>query len=125
MLLNLSNHPSHQWQPAQKDHALEAYGSVIDIPFPQLDPMAATSEVLLLAKQYAEKCKKMLKETVSGTNVIHIMGEHTFVYAFVRIMQQKNIICIASTTQRLAGTDEDGNKTSRFEFCQFRKYPKI
>jgi hypothetical protein len=125
MLINLSNHPSHQWQPAQKDLALEKYGSVIDIPFPQLDPMATMSEILLLAKQHVEKCSKLLKETGKETHAIHIMGEHTFVYAFVRIMQQNNITCIASTTHRLASIDENGNKTSRFEFCQFRKYPKI
>ncbi len=125
MLINLSNHPSHQWQPAQKDLALEKYGSIIDILFPQLDPMAEMNEILLSAKQHAARCTRLLSETNKAIHAIHIMGEHTFVYAFVRIMQQNNITCIASTTHRLASIDENGNKISRFEFCRFRMYPKI
>lgn len=125
MLINLSNHPSSTWPENQTKIAREKYMTVSDIPFPQIDPEADEVKIIVLAQDYLNRCKTMLSKADGETNAIHIMGEHTFVYAIVRILQQQNFICIASTTHRLASIDEKGNKTSRFEFCQFRKYPKI
>lgn len=125
MLINLSNHPSENWPDFQIKVAKEKYSTVSDMPFPQIDPEADEVKILDIARDYLTRCEAMLSKANDENHAIHIMGEHTFVYTLVCLLQRKGIHCVASTTTRQANIDENGNKTSRFEFCQFRKYPKI
>ena len=115
MFINLSNHPSDRWSEDQRKAAHSLAGYIQDLPFPQIDPNASRKDVERLALEYFEKIKKYACP-------VHVMGESTFVYHFVKLCEQDGIPCYASTTKRVAMENPDGSKTSVFEFVQFRRY---
>jgi hypothetical protein len=126
MLINLSNHPSAQWTENQTNTAKVNYGEIIDYSFPHIEPEASTEQILLLAHLYSNRVIELfdVNNKSSQTNAVHIMGELSFCFAVIAILQKNNIDCIASTTVRDAAVS--GNqKTSVFRFVQFRTYPKI
>lgn len=110
MLLNCSRHPSTQWPRAQRDTAETMYGSIQDIAYPSIDPLHTSAQIAELAQAYAHQ---IIAQRPSG---VHIMGEPTFVYATVRLLQAQGITCLASATKR-------GNGRGLYEFVQFRPYP--
>ena len=127
MLINLSNHPAANWSEAQTAAGLSLYNEIVDLPFPAIDPEASIEQIIELATEYSEKVKKMLGYTNFETfdtkiNAVHIMGEMTFTYNVVRLLQQKVITCLASTTKRSVKEEAGGTKISVFEFVQFRRY---
>ncbi|MCC5938410.1 MAG: TIGR02221 family CRISPR-associated protein [Lunatimonas sp.] len=115
-LLNLSNHPSTSWPEKQLKLASEHYGPVQDIPFPQIDPLAGEGEIDALADQYLTKILDLRPKAV------HLMGELTFTFTLVQLLQSHGIPCIASTTHRTTQDMPDGTKVSKFEFVRFRNY---
>lgn len=116
MLLNLTNHPSVNWPENQKNIALETYGNIEDMPFPQINPEWDEDKIDQLVEEYVQKIKEINPEAV------HIMGEMTFVFRLITQLKDRGIACLASTTERLAVEDDKGNKTSTFSFVRFRKY---
>ncbi len=118
MLLNLSNHPSEKWSDQQRDIALKAFGNIEDIAFPNVDPETGLEGVQQLAKSFFEVIqKKAEKEKVT----VHLMGEMTFTYTLVKMLELAGITCVASTTKRIA-TEKEGKKVTIFEFKGFRPY---
>lgn len=120
MLLNLSNHPSINWQKEQYETAIKQYGSVEDMPFPQIAPDENTEGVYQLAKQYAET---IINQSAIDNITVHLMGEMTFVIALVGLLQKKEVAVVCSTTERVVLEEKDGKKTMQFQFVQFRQYP--
>lgn len=116
MLLNLSNHPSTKWPENQKQAAIEKYGSIQDLSFPQIDPQAGKDEVIALANDYMTQIEEI------NPTAVHIMGEMVFTYQIVSLLKEKGIPCIASTTERIAEEMEDGKKLMTFKFVRFRDY---
>lgn len=136
MLLNLSNHASNQWSPAQIQAAQTEFGDLRDLPFPAIAPSADFNTIIALAQEYVQKCQTLIpQQTQSGkqpatsnqrqTSAIHIMGEMTFVYQFVKRATAAGLRCVASTTERRAVDHPDGSKTSEFRFVRFRDYEQI
>lgn len=121
MLINLSNHPFDKWDEKQKQIALDQFGAVEDMTFPEIDPMADTEKVASLASEYLFRCKAKLTESKNEGNAVHISGEPCFMFLFVTLAKKHNIPCVCSTTQRLV-TNNGNIKTSIFEFVRFRKY---
>ncbi len=119
MLLNFSNHPSNKWSDNQIEVACQLYGSVTDWAFPQIEPQSTTQEVQQLAQNY---CAQILE---LAPTAVHVMGEMTFTFALVHLLQTAGIVCIASTTNRNTIDNPDGSKTLQFNFCQFRNYPPL
>lgn len=115
MLLNLSNHPSERWPDDQRQAATAQYGSVQDLPFPNIPPDATADAVRMLVEQYEHKVRQI------DPTAVHLMGEMTFTYALVQRLQAVGIPCIASTTERIA-EERDGQKVVTFRFVQFRGY---
>ncbi len=124
MLINLSNHPSANWSDIQLK-AAEKYGQIVDLPFPVVNPGAETCLIRQLAEDYYKKVMKHLPADSSANFIVHIMGELTFCFALVALLQKSGIQCIVSTTSRQAINQPDGAKVSRFEFVKFREYSKI
>ncbi len=121
MLINLTNHPFEEWAETQKHAAIDQYGIVEDLAFPDVDPSATKEYVSILASEYFSECLMKLETTDGKTDAIHISGEPCFLFQFVTLAKEKGIPCICSTTYRLV--TNDGNiKTSNFKFVQFRKY---
>lgn len=124
MLINLSNHPSQNWQEKQSVEAGRLYGEIIDIPFPVIDPNFNETEIENLAKEYFSKIKKIFAEnnTQNQNNAVHIMGELTFCFTLITLLNSNNISTIASTTNRNVVNEENGQKTVVFDFVKFRIY---
>lgn len=118
LFLNLSNHSSDKWGEAQLD-AARAYGKVVDMPFPEIDPGATTEEIYILAEEYAEEITSRYPDR---DLTVHIMGEMTFCFRLVTLLHARGVRCVASTTQRKTSELEGGKKESIFEFQEFREY---
>jgi hypothetical protein len=124
MLLNLSNHPLAKWSANQRGAAEGFFGTIVDILFPALDPRASLTETEKIVHDYVQLCIAHLTQAddYAKENAIHIMGEFTFTYQFVKEMEKRNIPCVASTTERIVTDNPDGSKTTVFKFVQFRPY---
>lgn len=66
----------------------------------------------------------MLHSGTHENNAIHVMGEMTFVYQFVKQASAVGLRCVASTTERIAVDKPDGTKVSEFRFVRFREYER-
>ena len=121
MLINLSNHPKDKWQAKQLEVAIKKYKSVYDIPFPFISPKANSSQVKKKVQSYLKKCLNILSKSSDKNNAVHLMGEFTFVYNLVKLLKQKNITVIVSTTDRLV-EESDSKKIVTFNFIKFREY---
>ena len=119
LLINLSNHPYETWGDKQKNAAAE-YGEVIDMAFPMVDANDDEAYIKTLADdffqriiEYAEKYKV----------TVHLMGELTFTFALLKLLQERGIGCIASTSKRIVKEEVPGKKEEViFEFERFREY---
>ncbi|QQS28009.1 MAG: CRISPR-associated protein [Sphingobacteriales bacterium] len=119
MLLNLSNHPSANWSAEQTEAAISNWGSVEDMPFPQIPPEWETYEVEQLVEEYYVKITKLYPMAV------HLMGELTFCFALVAKLQQAGISCVAATTLRNTIDKPDGTKIANFRFIKFRSFSDL
>lgn len=118
MFYNISNHPSKYWPQHQLSVAHQMAGEVVDIPFPEVSPYDNSSDIDLKAKQFAQTIIDGLTEG----DVVHIMGEHTFMFSLVSFLLKNGVRCVASTTSREVAYSENGDKISQFHFVAFRDY---
>lgn len=116
MLINLSNHPKSTWSPEQLKAAQQQFGTVVDMPFPNVEANSSIEKIKELAM---DKVAKML---ALQPKAVHVMGEMTLTYQLVKLLTKVGIPCYASTSERLVSYDEQGNKIVRFAFEQFRAY---
>lgn len=136
MLINLSNHQSCNWQAEQTKAACEQFGEIVDLPFPNVNPEGDETYIQMLAEEYFRKILtvKNTKNTQHAHNknndhcempcekiTVHIMGEMTFTFAMVNLLQHNGFTCISSTTERVAKETGD-TKISEFRFKRFREY---
>lgn len=119
MLINLSNHPSDKWSEAQTAAAIEQFGSIVDLPFPQIEPDATLDDITKIAQDYLNRVHQ---KGNPETTAIHIMGEMTLTYQLVRMLKDAGYRCYASTTVREVYEQEPGKKTVIFQFVKFREY---
>lgn len=119
VFINVSNHPSSDWQTDQLDAAYKV-GMVYDIPFPAIPPDWDTQKVALLVDVYKEKIKKLLPEP-DGVSVIHVMGESVFTFMLVSSLLHECYTVVASTTERVVSYEGE-RKISTFKFVRFRSY---
>lgn len=122
MLLNLSNHPSTKWGDKQKQTAIEEYGNIEDMPFPNVLPSASSDDIKILAAGYVKQIRQLAKAEVNQPFALHIMGEMTLTFRIIKLLKKSKITCVASTTFRDTIDHPDGSKTFKFEFIQFRAY---
>jgi len=130
MLLNLSNHSRAKWDVKQREAAEREYGGVEDLPFPQLNPGDSLDSIKGVVDEYVRKCVALFdqesspkkKAVPTGRQAVHLMGEFTFTYQFLKEMERRGIPCVASTTERIVTDNPDGSKTTVFRFVRFRPY---
>lgn len=119
MLLNLSNHPLSTWPAEQMQEAIRLFGEVQDMPFPFIDPAWSLEEVTNLAMDYCEKIAILANDKEVS---VHLMGELTFTYSLLSLLQDRGISAYASTTTRRSVDLGEGRKQVLFQFVQFRRY---
>ena len=118
LFINLSNHPSSTWQPAQLEAARQ-YGEIIDIDFPTVDALCESEMVDHLANQYAQD---IINRGAPTCITAHVMGEMTLTFRIVELLKAQGIRCVASTTERIVTQLGDNRKETQFSFVQFREY---
>ena len=118
MLINLSNHPSTDWNETQLAEAGK-FGEIYDLPFPQIDPTLSPKQINELATQYFLQVQAIASPREA---VVHIMGELTLCYQLVDMLKSLGYTCLASTSERKVKDLGDGKKEVTFEFVQFREY---
>lgn len=119
MLINLTNHPSAQWDAGQTAAANKLYGTVRDLPFPDIDPESDEQHIAALADDYL---RQVLSLAATGDVTVHLMGEMTFTVALLKRVQAHHIPCVASTTRRMVDELPGGEKKVKFQFVKFRQY---
>ena len=120
MFVNISNHPSAQWESLQFEEACRC-GEVVDYSFPQISPFMDEMELSILADKVVSDVTSLVACDYKHT-VLHIMGEMTLTYMLVARFSQLGYRCVASTTERTAEIYPDGTKISHFKFIRFREY---
>ena len=123
MFINFSNHRTENWGEEQLA-AAKRYGEIVDMPFPNVDPLGNECYISNLANEYVEKIVSMIQNPLQ--DVVHIMGELNLVFSVVSKLTAKGVTCVASTTERIVveKVTETGEliKNATFKFCQFRAY---
>ena len=124
MMINVTNHPFGNWQDAMKHAAINQYGTVVDLPFPSISPQADRDEIETLATDYWLRIQEiLLRNNLSIADVtIHLMGEFTFTYALLSLLEAAGIRAVASTSERNTVDLPDGSKNTIFNFVRFREY---
>ena len=119
MLINCSNHPSHLWSAGQKE-AAEAYGNILDMPFPQVDPNLDPEGIRQLVRAYAEKIEAL------KTDAVFLAGEFTFVFMLADKLLKDGVrvlsACSRRETTETVRPDGTIEKNSVFVFERFREY---
>jgi len=119
MFFNISNHPSAKWGDEQRHAAHAIGGDIRDIAFPNVPPGASYQEVALMAHGL-----------VSGLgakpgDVCMVQGEFTLTYMLTWLLRLAGCVVVAACTDRKvqerALGDGKVEKTSVFEFVQFRE----
>ncbi len=112
--LNLSNHPSANWDEAQTKAALALAERIEDIAFPAVPPDADEKEIGALG----ETCMAQIPLEASHALV---QGEFTLTVELIRRLQARGITCLAATSTRNV-EEADGRRVSTFTFVRFRAY---
>ena len=109
---NISNHTSSRWS---SDQLKAAGGQITDLPFPNIPPHASLEEVESMAMEFATQVPTKTKAMIAG--------EPTFSAALVKALQEKGCLCLVACSERNVVENEDGSKTVKFHFIQFREWP--
>ena len=70
MFINLSNHPSSQWDQGQLNEARKL-GRVIDMPFPNVSPKLNEKSL----DEMADRTVKGILEKIPGSGTVMVQGE--------------------------------------------------
>ena len=112
--VNLTNHPSKQWEEAEL-LAAQKYGTIVDIPFPDVDPDGNENYIARLAGEYIEKIISLHPRAVL------CQGEFCLVYSIVSYLKQKKTTVLSACSGRIV-IEEKQRKQVIFRFRQFREY---
>ena len=118
LFINLSNHPSTTWT-AEQLAAAEAFGEIVDMPFPQVAPDATAADIKALAET---QVAAIMQRAETHTVTVHVMGEMSLVYRIVSLLSERGIRCVCSTSYRVVKDEGDGRRLVEFHFNTFRDY---
>ena len=119
IFLNHTNHPYTKWGELQRK-AAAAYGTVTDLPFPQIPASMDEMEVRALAEQNAEKIIKMKPTAVL------CQGEFCYTFMLTEILKKNCIRVVCACSERCSNerllADGSVQKNIEFRFVRFRSY---
>ena len=118
MFINFSNHPSEMWGQQQRA-AAEKYGTIEDLPFPQVGAAMSTGEVYEMAKEYAGRILE--KEPAC----VLCQGEFCLSWHVVALLKKAGIRVVAACSERIVEEvygESATEKRSVFRFVQLREY---
>jgi hypothetical protein len=120
LLLNISNHPSREWEDKQK----EGWDIIVDIPFPSVGVELSEADIALVATKLFQQIIWKLEEIGLGeqTNVyILLEGEYSLTYMLTRLLleSKKSFFFAFPISERIV--KEDGRR--EFHFSGWRIFP--
>ena len=119
VFINLSNHPSCDWGKDQREEA-EKYGSIVDIPFPNIPSGISSFELDRMIDGYV---KQIL---AYGCPTVMVQGEYIFSFRIANILKEKGCVALAARTDRQVKEVVSGDGVSEitriFEFKGFMEY---
>lgn len=118
MFINFSNHPSSLWGEEQKKEAGK-YGSIEDVPFPQVDASRAVKRSRNWRTEYAAQILEKKPDCVL------CQGEFCVSWHVVDILKKAGVRVVAACSERIAKEvygEQGTEKRSVFRFVQFREY---
>ena len=119
--VNFSNHPSTGWSDKQRAAALELGSEIVDVQFPQVDPMANSEEI----DQLVAECL----ETIMSHNPSAVMcqGEFRVACRTGIALQEAGVLPVVGTTVRRSVESVDpktGEVTKKLVF-NFEKFAEL
>lgn len=114
IFINFSNHPSAEWEESQRK-AAEAYGEIVDMEIPSVDPQEDEHYIAEMAAFYLEKILELEPYAVL------CQGEFCLVYRLVSLLKANRITVLAACSRRMVEM-KDGKKVASFQFSRFRPY---
>ncbi len=100
----------------------EAYGEIVDIPFPIISSDETEAEISHRAGEMAEKISFMQPKAVL------CQGEYNYTFSLVNRLLEKGIKVYAACSERIVREwiDDEGrhHKDTVFQFQKFREYRK-
>lgn len=118
VFVNLTNHPSSEWEKDQLDAASQ-YGEVVDFPFPIVD---AEDSAVDLDRQAEEIIENLLKCYHARSLTVHVMGEMGLTYRLVYGLTNRGVRCLCSTSERKVTELGNGKRIAEYKFVKFRDY---
>ena len=119
IFINHTNHTSKQWNELQIS-AANAYGQIVDLPFPPIPSSASTDDVLKIVNENLQKILELSPAAVL------CQGEFIYTYKIVEQLKQHNILVLAACSERIVSQDIQQDGTTRsvsiFQFVRFREY---
>lgn len=122
MFINFTNHRLPDWSREQIETAEKEWGTLAELPFPEVDPRGSKDYISQLATEYVQRMEAMLAQSAEARHAVHVMGEMTLCFEVVTRLKAKGIHSVVATTRRTILHQKDGIKTNKFEFVQFRSY---
>lgn len=113
--VNFSNHPSEGWSPDQQKEALSIGDTIVDVPFPMVDPHDSDQEIQSLARIFADQIIHLQPAAVM------CQGEFTLAYNVTKILMDQGIRVLAACAVRDV-EEVNGERRSRFTFVRFRDF---
>lgn len=119
IFVNHTNHPSARWS-AEQMTAAQAYGELVDVPFPNVDAEGTPAEVAALVE---ENLAKILAHKPAA---VLCQGEFNYTFAMVERLKNFGVTTVAATSERVVAEeilpDGSARQISTFRFVQFREY---
>lgn len=119
MLVNFTNHPYADWSKEQLA-AAERWGTVIDLPFPNVPATADENDI----SELADECCASVYE-LAPTAVL-VQGEMSLMFAVVDRLLKSGITVLCAASERTCETTVADNgstiRRSVFRFVRFRRY---
>ena len=120
MLINLTNHPSANWNEEQREEAVRQWGKIEDYSFPAVGSEGDNVSMMQCAQAIVSEVVKM------NPDAVLCQGEMSMTFLLVAMLQKKGIPVYAATSERRAKEElqPDGSicKSVVFSFVMFRKY---
>lgn len=115
VFINFSNHPSDLWSAAQTEAALTYAARIVDLPFPQVDPMVDERAIDELAQSKTEEILSM------NPSVVMCQGEFGLSFAVIQKLINAGIVVLYACSERKVHVN--GNmKSVQFDFVRFRRF---
>ena len=118
ILFNISNHPSLEWEDAQK----EGWNIIVDIPFPSVATKLSTDDVEQLGKNLFQQIVDKLEEIGIGESTsIYFMleGEYSLTFALTRILLESKMSFVFAFPVSKRIIRADGGREFRFSGWRF------